>query len=790
MSDWRTLRDRTAGKWQIPLLLASIALLGLGVYRLAPPAQRLPLTQALPILQTLVDGGLHERAIELGERLLQRPDEPPSALAYVHLLLARAKSGFSKPSGSSADWSQQILTHYREAAANDVPMNGADWERQGRELEALGRFTDAVASYEQALSGKLENPLDLRRRVLDMRRVRLGESAELLAPRMDQFLDDVGEDRLDLRLWAIEEKLHALEATERMADASTLLAREQTLFVESSLRDRFEYLNAWLYFQTGLPDQAEVLLRTIRSRVDDMSAENAMSGWLLGRVALRDDGPQRPMEAISFFTDVINRHRFGPYVVASRVGLAEALSLMERHDEAIRAYGVAVDELASQSDGRLVNLDVIRVSMLLQAERLRKEGAFRQAADYALLATRMVEGQAPEQVALAHEQAARLCALVADAIVGRDSTDPREDSQAEIAVSPDARSYYRRAAELYLEIGRMSTLDDERGAQASWEAGELLSKAGETDRALEAFRRFATEYPTHSHFPRALLRLGQLQQRMGRMDDAIASFQDCYRRFPRSLDGFRALVPLARCYLFHRAGDAALAEKTLRIVLEGSEVFTPDAPEFAEALFLLGDVLMRQGEFERAIGSLEEALERYPSDDRVWRTRYLLGDANRRSALALKSEAAETSTETESRRGQEESLARLASAREQFRRVIERYEASDPAALSALERVYLRHAALYEADCYFEAQDYSAALKLYEESASVYRDHPAGLAAYVRIIQCETFLGRPGEARAALSRALVMADAMPQDAFRRSVSPETRADWKRYLQWLGQSELF
>ena len=114
----------------------------------------------------------------------------------------------------------------------------------------------------------------------------------------------------------------------------------------------------------------------------------------------------------------------------------------------------------------------------------------------------------------------------------------------------------------------------------------------------------------------------------------------------------------------------------------------------------------------------------------------------------------------------------------------------DPGELNRLEMMYLRHAYLYEADCYFEVGDYRRALKLYEEAAGNYKDVPTGLAAYVQMINCRIFLGEPEEARAALARALILVDAIAQDSFDKSVSPETREDWKRYFEWLGKSQLF
>jgi hypothetical protein len=80
-------------------------------------------------------------------------------------------------------------------------------------------------------------------------------------------------------------------------------------------------------------------------------------------------------------------------------------------------------------------------------------------------------------------------------------------------------------------------------------------------------------------------------------------------------------------------------------------------------------------------------------------------------------------------------------------------------------------------------------LKLYEEAAGMFKDQPAGLAAYVQIINCHVFLGQPEEALAALARVHVLVDGMPQVAFDTSSSPENREDWKRYFEWLSESEL-
>ncbi|MCZ6868446.1 MAG: tetratricopeptide repeat protein, partial [Gammaproteobacteria bacterium] len=321
-------------------------------------------------------------------------------------------------------------------------------------------------------------------------------------------------------------------------------------------------------------------------------------------------------------------------------------------------------------------------------------------------------------------------------------------------------------------------------------AAELYARAGRRQRAVDLYNSFSSERPGHALVPRALLRVGQLNQAMGRLTEAIESYQTCYRRFPRTLDGARTLVPLAECYLALGPGNESLAEATLRIVTATSDVFTPQAPEFTDAAFLLGDVLSRVNEFERAIAVMEETLERFADDSRAGRTRFLLADAYRRSALALKLESADASFAGEIQQMQIEAASRFRHARDLYRRIIDEYESRGAESLGRLEKVYYRHATLYEADCHFETQDYRQALKLYEEAAAIFKDSPTGLAAYVQIINCHVFLGRPHEARAALARAEILVDSMSDAAFEGSVSPERREDWKRYLGWLNETELF
>jgi tetratricopeptide (TPR) repeat protein len=793
MSNWSTLRSRIAGKWQVPLLLISAIALAGSLYKLRPPATAMSLSDAADYLNTLVDGGMYDRALEIAEALLQRHAEAEAELGPIHLVLARSRYGEAERLGSRTETvGKQIVADYQRAGSLGEAFKPIDLVQLGHALEWMGRFGSAVSVYQKALDQGVDEPFPLRRRTIELSRDHELVDAVELNDLLGAFLSDLPDHRLDLRLWAIEEKLFALEGMNRLEEGATLLARHNEQFQGSDLRDRFEYLEALLLHKSGYYDEAEIRLRTILNRAEPHSDVRAMVGWLLGRVVMYDDGPKRPQEAITFFTEVLRHDAAGPYGMASRIGLAESLTMLHRYEEAALEYEVVIGDLPDQPNNRLVHADSLRASLGVAAEQARQEGMLEAAVSFARLAVSLIDDDDVEQATFTLQQLARMQELLAEDLLRR--AELRRDEEPGDPTISDwsylARALLSEAASVYGEMARINVLHDRRAAEASWLAAELAARAGELERAAQLFQAFIHERPSNALVPRGLIRIGRLRQAQGKLEAAIEAFQQCYRQFPRSMDGASALIPLAECYLAKGSDGFDLAEKTLRIVLEESEVFTPDAPEFADALFLLGEARVRKGDLEKAIAALEEALARYPEDRRGWRARYLLADAYRQSALALKNEAttARTTAEIERLRGALDQ--RLAEARLRFREVISEFEARDPSVLTRLERLYLRHAYLFEADCYFETRDYRRALRLYEEAAGLYRDHPSGLAAYVRIIHCHVFLGQSAEARAALSRALVVADTVPEEAFDQSVSPESRADWKRYFNWLGSSDLF
>ncbi len=792
MSEWSALKERVAGRWQIPLFVFSLFMLAGAFLRVIPSATPSTFAEISEYLNTLVAGGLNDQVIQFGERLLA-DEEPhtPAELAPVHLAMARAQYAEAIQSRvQTAGAGQAVVEHYSHAVSGGLPLTVDDRVRRGWAYEWQRDHIAAEEDFRKAVDEGIEEASELRKHLVQLHREKLGTPPDEVQALLNELLAHVEDHRLDLRLWAIEALLEVGEELGTLEEAATLLVRNEDRFHGTDLQNRFDFLKALVLFRTGHYDDAETFLRTLRNRTRPGEETHAASGWLLGRVVLSDGEPQRPLEALSFFTDVIAHHPGSAYAAASRVGQAEAYVHLERHDDAISTYRMAIEDLEALRSKRLVDLEVLRTSLGVMADLQRQKGDSEASLAYIRLAVSLIDREDSEQAILLLSQLARALEQHAGQLGGVDDEAAADPESAGPSGSPTMRRLYAEAASTYLRLAKMGTLNESRSAGWNWQAAELFVKAGELARAVDLFHAFVAERPGNPLVPRAILRMAQLHSAMGHPDESIAAYQECYRRFPRTLDGSRALVPLAESYLAKGPGNEELAEKTLRIVLEDSQVFTPQAPEFANALFLLGDVLSRQGSYERAIATFEEALERYPDDPRASRAYFLLADAYRRSALALKEKMAEATFVGELQQMQRESTTRFEQAGRLYRRLIDEYEARGTDELTPLEELQRRHAALYEADCCFEIRDYRRALKLYEEAAAKFKNSSSGLAAYVQIINCHVFLSRPLEARAALARALILVDSIPGDAFDQSVSPETRDDWRRYFEWLGESELF
>ena len=674
-----------AGRWQIPLLCIAVGLTVAGLWRLRPKPVEPAFDDYFATAVELARAGQYERASELLSRLLAEEQIPltEADARRAHALMAEVIYGFESANVvHGRDNVEQILRHTRAALAEGEPFDVNVLKMRGDAWSWLDAPAEAVDSYRQALEAGWTDPWPVRRRMIDIQRHAGLATPEEIEHQLAAFLsaDDVDES---LRFWALNETIELLAGAGRYAEAEALLVDQQGRWSEDEARKRVAYLRGLIDYHLGDYEQAELGLRTLRDRLVPGEQLYAATGWLLGRVQQAYDAPQ---PALSFFDDVIERCTPGPYRTQSILGRAEALAGLRRYNESRAAFEEVIRLAGEDPYGSRVDLQVVRQTLTAWYETLRTSGDPAEAMGFLRKAARLAP---PDDVRLQAFYAERQAELAF--VLGQEALAWAEQSQ-----EADRQDYQRAAveaftesAEHYLVLADWTRREPEVAEAATWRAVEAFDLAGQRQRRAEVLARFIRERPESDRVPEALLRLGQTYQALGDYGSAIEAYQRNLIDYPRTYWATQCLVPLADCFLDTARLD--MAEQTLLRVVdrhpdERVAPVWPEAREYKDALFRLGDLYAQLGvqdpdsrAYEKAIARYEEAIERYPDDPRTNRVVFLLADAYRRSAARLLEELKDPRQVAFKDELAAEYLRRLARAEELFGQIIERH-AGRPAA--------------------------------------------------------------------------------------------------------------
>ncbi len=810
---WNEVRDRVTGKWQIPAVALSLVTLGLSIATYRTPTSKIPFEALRDEIPRLIDGGLYTTAIDVAGKALQAEGLTLRDLAPIYASVGQARILRAERNDARvASIALDAIGDYERATSGEYELTPRDHELIGKAFDWSRQFASALEHYDLALLDDPMSNLDLRRRTIELRADRMGASSEVLHAELSALLADaIG--RPDLLIWALDRDVDALVDLGRADDARSAIQSVGMLIEDESRRKWLLVFDAQVLLHMQESDRAEAILRDVLNGLDERDELFARATWLLGRTVLGVGSPERPQEAITFFERVLSAER-GVYGTASRVGMAEALIQLQRFDEAADLYDEALREMRDLPPHRHINPVVIESSLLMTSRNLRAGGLFPQALRFARFALDVRMGRSTERRAMLLEHLADSLAAAARAEIvahreisatddpaSGDGTDNEvlaagvevggdQDGEHSGPVPDSARKLLLEAASTMREVAMLYTLPLDRRMAASWRAAQLSQESTDLEATADAMESFAFAYSESPYVSRALRYRGRALQSLGRFEEAIDAYRENIRRFTRTPDAGSSLIPLARCLIALGPDYAGRAEKALAAILENSEVFTPEAQEFSDALFLLGDLLNRSGEFERAVPVLEEAMARYPDDSRAVRARFLLADCYRQSGVALQEDFRNASFTAERERIVTEQRDRLRKAAELFDETIDAFELRNESLLSPLDTVYLRHARLYLGDCHFELGEYDRALVRYERAAWIYKGTATALAAYVQIINSHFFSGNAPEAAAAVRRALYLVETMPDSAFEDGVRMESRDDWRDYFEWVRKSQLF
>jgi tetratricopeptide (TPR) repeat protein len=661
--------------------------------------------------------------------------------------------------------------------------------------EWLNEVNEAVGEYRLALAKGIDQPWGIRQRVLQLQRAAKTLGDQAYQRELDTFISGSNVPG-DLRFWAAEQKIALLGAAGKHEEADKFLTAHREEFTASRWSEQYEYLQALAWYHVGRLDDAERLLRKLRDEVIPGKALYVQVGWLLGTILQQHGSPE---VALSLFDEVIAKGVPGPSRTVCVLKRAECLAELEQYEASLKVFDEVVRLAAESPLDTQIDLKDVRNSATAWYQVLVPGGRPEEAMAYLKLAAKLAPPADANAQAMYSRRIADLGVQLGKAVLERAAAAPQADR---VAQGQAARKYLNESAEHYLRLTKLAVLDAPAMMEATWKAADAYDRAGERSKTIEVLETFVDEHGESTQVPEALLQLGRAYQAAGNLPKAIERYQENLIRFPRTPAALNSLIPLSDC--FHEMGAADKAEQTLlRIVTprpnDDLALITPEADEYREALFRLGDLYMRSEQFEKAIARYEEALERYAGDPRADLTTFHLADAHRRSAARIRKDL-----ENPNNVALKDSLCvahqeRLQRAHEMFNRVIERFQKRPVASLPELDRLCVKFSHLYAADAVYDlslvvgagsVEPFARALPMYEKAAWAYQHEPIAMSAYVQIVNCYLHLGKVSQAWMALQRARWALRNIPDDAFLEYAPDQPRSYWDDYLNWLEKKPMF
>lgn len=788
MDAMATRNIRFSQLWQVPLLLLSLAMFVWAAWLFIDPKPGLTIDQKINVARQYLEHERPDAAIQQLNRLLQADKLDHPHEAQVHLMLAESLQLGQKLLKVSIPANyHRIIEQTQLAMGLGAKPTEAIYQRLGESFEALGKSTEALANYRQAMSLDPRMTPALQKKVIELQ-IDVGEDGAASSS-LDQYLKN---DKLAdaERAWGLRQQARMLIDQQKYVEARKLLAQALKLNDDPVEQGAVQYWLGYCAWKEGDDDQADRLLRSAREQLRVSHPLDANACYVLGRIAQQRN---KPKEAESFYKIVLMSHPDADVASLSLLGRGICRIMSNELDPGmhdLQEVTNVINGQESQAKYKSQVLDGMDQAISLLSDQQHYQDAL-EAMNYRLALEDQPGSQFYARLADLYEHRAnQLQASLADA-----NDVEKADRNRQIL---DLRD---KAGDACLALSRELVMKDDGGyGQALWRGVGFFDKAGDLPRMISALQLFIAQRPEDPLAPDALLRLGQAYQAAGDFDNAIAAYQRDQLRYPRSLAASKSALPLARAYIA-KGRDFYPKAETVLLDVFNNPALTPDAEEFKQALYDLGQLYYRTGRYEEAVMRLGEWTHRYPNEPRLPRLTFMMADSYRKSAsllsdknsgaLASASPTAGAATAAADRASVDKARTeRLEKAKALFDKTIELYRTSPPS--SDLDKLYQKLSHFYRADCVYDLGDYESAIKLYDAAAFRYQDDASALAAYVQIVNAYCALGKFQQAKAANERAKWLLQRMPSDAFDGGNAQFTLSKeyWQQWLKWSSQSGLW
>jgi tetratricopeptide (TPR) repeat protein len=781
--------------WQVPAILVSLIVIAAGLYVAMKRAPKNDFDGALDQIDAL----LAAEKFDLAAAQLNQVVEPHLAKATTPQR-ARFEASVAdwialsqKSANLAVDANDRRITE-RYARAADLGLE-LDVSRIERWAEASLRLGDLESARKRlhdldlrAASPGAGEDVHRRRHVVLRRVVEVGlrrpDVAESwLMELLDEYRADAALQAVD-EAWAIARQAELRLRSGNAQEAVTRLLIDMRRFEprlsedgQVSLGEMYVLLASG-YLALGNLAYAEHHVEQALAEVGQTDGPRAAALVIQGRIAVARGQWE---EAFEFFDEVVRDHAVTPSVVPARLGRGEVYAILGDDAASIEDYRTLRAELAAGGPRRDVTPADAGWSLADRHDAALTSNRLGPALDYIALAVAFFPtNQAPPEILFRVASTSRQ--IADNLIAGARRADPGLSLD---RIDPDVRysaaEHYKRAGDAFLKharsvAGRPGA--EEGWADSLWLAADSFDLGGWHELAVTHFAEYLSgRSEADARRPEALFRLAQAYHADLDWNSAVKSYEQLLEQYPRSHIASRANVPLARCLL--ELGRKPEALRHLLEVVSGTRHLEPEARDYRDALIELGGIYYQDGDDVRAIERLDEALQRYPADERAVEVQFKLGDAHRRRAAQVEQELGSPGLEPGQReRLEQERAGHLHRAQSVFESII---ALDDGTAALPVPETLLRYAYLYRAECAFSIGAYDDAASWYDRAATRFPEHHSSMTALIQIVNCYHSLGDAGRAAAAHRRALARLRSLPDEAFDAPDALMDREAWERWL---------
>jgi tetratricopeptide (TPR) repeat protein len=786
--DWQLSALKPGQLWQLPLLIFSLLLFGYAAYLFIDPKPGPTPDDRIAEARSYIEQERPDAAIQVLNKLLASGQLTKKRQGTSHLLVATAIEQAQKARALNLVANHEnIVVQTQRALQCDIDIGADGFRRLAESYEALNKRREALANYRRALSLDVNRQMKLHRKVIELL---LDDEQPAAAQReIDDYL--AVKDLTDAeRSWALGLQGQLAIDDLRFAEARALLDEAAKLAegTDKSHQGEIAFRNGYAALKLNQPEEAERHLRVSRDLMGVGNPLDADAAYLLGKTLLaRGEGKQ----AEAFFRDVIVSHPEHKNRVLSQMERGLLRITNNSDDAGLEDLKWVTKSLLSREAMKPIADDVL--SGLLRAETMLTEKGNQSGAIEVLDYELQIEPKPPSVFY------ARLGAVLekrAEQLA--DAARSEADSAAKLKLQQESSALLTRAGRSFIKYSEQLTLlSDADYADNLWRGIDLFDRAGNSLESTGALELFIAERPSDPQTPDALLRLGRAYDSIGQVDKAIAAYQKNLFRYPNSIAASKSAVPLAQAYMRLGAAEYPKAERVLLEVVQNNPKLTPDSNEYRQAVYELGRLNYLFGNYEKAIVRFEEYSQRYPDDSRSVQLAFQMADSYWKSAglIADQVAAMDAGTYVPPKDGPApdridlmmERRERLDSAMASYGKLIELYRDRDPD--NDLDRLYLKLAHFYRADCLYELGRFRESIETFDRAAMLYPDDPSSVSAYMKIFAAYVELGQTDLATRAHARASVMLSRMPREAFNNGAYVISRDDREKFLRFAGESGL-